>query len=257
MKKMFLLFFLAFSILFAEVKECCGLSKKQISLLQKAYSIAKKYKSNDGHTFEDTIVAIYLVESNAGKHLIGDKYYVTGELKSLYESSLGPGQIKLSTALLVINSFDNLKRKYGQLYHKDYYAFKKYVPIMRKLTYYKSVLNNPIWKKRWAEGKKLKVKAWAEREYKYWLKKIKPYIKYIKKDDIVIDKLLYDEEFSIEISLHYLILNYNVALKRKYYNPWFKSISRYNGGWKNTKYYKRVLKKMKIVRRLKQKGYLK
>jgi len=255
---MFILVILMVSFLFADSKKiCCGLTEKQIKLLQKAHQIAQKYKAVDGHTFEDTIVAVYLVESSAGKHMIGDRYHLTGELKTLYESSLGPGQIKLSTALLVINSFDYLKKKYKNLYHDNYYVYKKYVPIMKKITYYKKILNSPVWKRRWRQGKKLNVKKWAEREYRYWSNKIKPHLIYIKKDDMIVDKLLYDEEFSILISTHYLILNYNEAIKRHYSNPWFCSISRYNGGWKNKTYYKRVVKKMKVVKKLKKSGYLK
>jgi len=255
-KKILFLLFLLFNLGFATDSICCGMDKNQIKLLQKAYKWAKKFKTNDGHSFEDTIVAIYLVESSAGKYLIGDKYHVTGELKTLYESSLGPGQIKLSTALLVIGSFKYLKRKYRYLYHENYYIYKKYIPIMKKITYYKKVLNNPIWKKRWREGKKLKVKKWALKEYKYWRKKIKPYLVYIKKDDMIVDKLLSNKKFSIIISLHYLIMNYNIAIEKHLSNPWFRAISRYNGGWSNKKYYNKVLQKMKIVRKLKKEGYL-
>jgi hypothetical protein len=53
-----------------------------------------------------------------------------------------------------------------------------------------------------------------------------------------------------------LIYNYENAIEKRYRNPWFVTISRYNGGNKNIKYYKRIIKNMKIIRRLKRKGRL-
>lgn len=56
--------------------------------------------------------------------------------------------------------------------------------------------------------------------------------------------------FNVLIGSNYLRLNYNLSLKRGYENPYFKTISRYNGGWYNTGYFKRVMVNMKKIQML-------
>ena len=68
--------------------------------------------------------------------------------------------------------------------------------------------------------------------------------------------LLTNTEFSILIAGRYLKRNYEYALKKGKWNPYYKTISRYNGGWNNTTYYKRVMKRMKHVNRLIAKGII-
>lgn len=89
-----------------------GFTHSQLSLLQQVYTEAKKYKSHNGFSFEKTVCAIYLTESSAGIRVVGDQYTSTGRLKPLYISSLGPGQIKLHTALIILHKYPKLKKKF-------------------------------------------------------------------------------------------------------------------------------------------------
>ncbi|MEA3452208.1 MAG: hypothetical protein U9Q83_09955, partial [Bacteroidota bacterium] len=194
-----------------------------------AFEIGKSVKATDGMTFEHTLVGIVLQESSAGKDLIGDKYedkyyyknwnkeegimenifvkrkhtfieegnryyrykkhylkkvYVLkGQLKSLYDSSLGAFQIKLSTAKIVI---------------------KKNLP-----------------------------------DYHYLLED----------EDLLVKKLLANIKFSAVVAANYLKLMYEEAQRRKKRNPWFKAISRYNGGQNNETYFKLVNKRIRFFKR--------
>jgi len=65
-----------------------------------------------------------------------------------------------------------------------------------------------------------------------------------------------NNQFNILICAHYIRMNYNYALKKKMWNPLFKTISRYNGGWYNKTYYKKVMKDMKQIEKLINKGIL-
>ena len=74
------------------------ITQKQLSVLQKVRDVAKSIPDNHGHTHEDTLSAICLIESEAGLH--------KGNLSS---SSLGVMQINLSTARRLEDKIDKLQ----------------------------------------------------------------------------------------------------------------------------------------------------
>lgn len=257
---MFLLTLILSSLMSREL--ICGLDNRQINLLQNVYQVANKYKAMDGHVFNDTVVAIYLTESDAGKNIIGDKNKLFTGRVSLLDASLGPGQVRLITALEMLDKYnDKFPRQYQYLKHPKYHAYKKFLHYKQKTNYYKRIFNKYS-KKEHKTQRDLRVIKWSLREYRYWKSKYKKYWNnvykaYYRKDIRIMNLLLSDPEFYITVSTLKLIDGYDTALKKKMWNPWFKAISRYNGGWKNKQYYQRVIRKMKIVRCLKRHGYLK
>ena len=63
-------------------------------------------------------------------------------------------------------------------------------------------------------------------------------------DQLLINKLITDVEFSAKIAVNYLIVNYNRAIRNNRLNPWFYSVSKYNGGSNNTKYVNKIKEKL-------------
>lgn len=55
---------------------------------------------------------------------------------------------------------------------------------------------------------------------------------------------------------YYIQMNYNNALTRKMSNPYFRTVSRYNGGWHNKTYYNKVIKAKIIIEDLIKQGKL-
>ena len=72
----------------------------------------------------------------------------------------------------------------------------------------------------------------------------------LKSDAKLVNRLLTDVEFSAKISAHYFIKNYNEALRRNMWNPYFRAVSRHNGGWTNNRYYKHFLKDINKVKKI-------
>lgn len=74
---------------------------------------------------------------------------------------------------------------------------------------------------------------------------------YLLKDDAkLVNRLLTDVKFSAILSAHYFIKNYNEALRRNMWNPYFRAVSRHNGGWTNNRYYRHFLKDIDKVKRI-------
>ena len=74
---------------------------------------------------------------------------------------------------------------------------------------------------------------------------------YLLKDDSkLVNRLLTDVEFSAVIAAHYFITNYNEALRRDMWNPYFRAVSRHNGGWTNKKYYRVFIKDMNRIKKI-------
>jgi len=228
-----------------------ALSDIQKEKIKIAYEIGKTIKASDGMTFGLTLPSIMGQESSWGVINIGDKYDSTGRLKSLYDSSLGNFQIKLSTAKLTILKYSKLRKKYGYLVNKDKSTYKKYEKHYNKLKYYKSILNSEKWNNRAKKGdkKSLRTLNWAKKEYLYHYEFYKKYKKEARKDTLLINKLIYDFEFGAMIGGHYLLSMYEEALKKfGKKEAYWRAVGRYNGGWHNKGYYNRIVKKMKIVK---------
>ena len=251
--------FLLLFLLIFELALGYTLNSQQIKLLRQAYTIANKYKAIDGHRFGDTVCAIYLTESDAGKNIIGDVNKMLKGNNTILDASLGPGQIRLVTALeMMRNHPDMFPKQYLQLAHPDYYAYKKFVYYQHQIYKFRHILR--LYKNK-KGNRAYRVRKWAIRELNYYEYKNSLYWKYYKryyyKDITIVNKLLSDYKFSIIITTAKLIDSYNYAYKHHMWNPWFKTISKYNGGWYNKKYYRRVILNMSIVRDLKQKGIIK
>jgi len=167
----------------------------QQQVLKVAYEEGCKIKAGNQRLCL-TLPTIAYGESSLGIYTVGDKYDSNGRLKSLYDSSLGAFQIKLSTAQKVIMYFPNLRRKYGHLVNPNKTTYKKYAYHYKKYKHYISILNNPIWRKRWKNGRGLKTYRWAKRNFEYQKKELLK-LKYLAYKDIdLINKLLNDYRFS-------------------------------------------------------------
>ena len=121
-----------------------ALDNIQLKVLQDVYKIASKFKAKDGHIFNDTMSAIVLTETSAGKYLIGDNYYPNKKEKYFLLKSLGVGQVKLETAILMIKKYPKIFKKYNYLNHKDPFAFKKYVSYLENIRYFQNILSRYI-----------------------------------------------------------------------------------------------------------------
>ena len=80
--------------------------------------------------------------------------------------------------------------------------------------------------------------SYLTRRYGYMLRNSK----------FLVSALLHDDKFAATITVHYLIMNYEEALDRNMWNPWFKTVSKYNGGWTNLVYVRKVQKDMEFLR---------
>jgi hypothetical protein len=229
-----------------------GLEQSQIDRIKMAYSIGKNIKADDGMTFENTLPSMMGVESTFGIEIIGDKYDNNGKLKSVYESSLGAFQIKLSTAKITIRKYNHLYRKYKHLLYDGKSIYLKYEKNKKKMDYYDSVLKNSKWRKRYDNGevKAIQTFAWATREYNKHVKIHNSLLKKARKDTRLINKLLTDVRFGAEIGGHYLLMQYNYVISKGWSKPYKRAVGRYNGGWNNMKYANKVLRKMKLVKRI-------
>ena len=230
-----------------------GLSDIQKDKIKISYKIGKSIKAKDGMTFENTLPSIMGQESSWGSVNIGDRFSETGRLKSLYDSSLGNFQIKLSTAKITINMYPKLKKKYGYLVNNGKSTYKEYQKYKKKLNYYKNIINSKVWNKRISKRNKkaIKIMKWAKKEflhnYSIWIK----YKKQAKQDVKLINKLMYDFKFGALISGYYLKHCYEMSLKRfNKSETYWKAIGRYNGGWNNRTYYKKIMKRMKTVKKI-------
>jgi len=70
------------------------MTPNQLYVLQTVRDVAKSIPDKNGKTYENTLSAICLTESSAGKEIIGD----FRNKKSITKASLGPMQIQVATA---------------------------------------------------------------------------------------------------------------------------------------------------------------
>lgn len=205
-------------------------NKIQQYILITSYKVGKKYKTSDNITFGKTVASIALQESTAGKMLIGDKY----EDKYYYIHYENGIKNKI-----FIEKEDLLKDKNGY-----YFNFNNNKNYRKKIYILKGQLK-PLY------DSSLGVFQIKPSTAEIMINKYFPEYKYLLNDkNKLIQKLLSDVEFSANIASSYLIYCYEEAKNRKMWNPYFKTISRYNGGWKNSNYYNNVLKKMKYLEKL-------
>ncbi len=80
------------------------MSPKQLHVLQTVRDVAKNIPDKNGKTYENTLSAICITESSAGKNTIGDFH----NKKSITKASLGPMQVRVATARHVSQSVKKL-----------------------------------------------------------------------------------------------------------------------------------------------------
>jgi len=92
-----------------------------------------------------------------------------------------------------------------------------------------------------------------------WMGKVIPEVSWVNSltDRQIATKLAHNVQFACLFAGYYVQYNYNQAMKRHMTKPYFRTISRYNGGWNNKGYYSRVMKNMKLIKKLVRKGKLK
>ena len=192
-----------------------GLTAEQINKITMASSIGKSIIAKDGMSFETALPSIMGQESSWGVFVIGDKWDANGKLKSVYMSSLGNFQIKLSTAKLTIKKYPRLYNKYKHLIYEGKSIYTKYEQHQKryeilkarvgkgynhyvdnqadsirqskdykKIKYYKNIIENPKWIKRVAEGKPRAIRTmkWAKKELIYHEAKYKILVKVFEKN---------------------------------------------------------------------------
>jgi len=71
-----------------------SMTPKQLHVLQTVRDVAKTIPDKNGKTYENTISAICITESDAGENTIGDYKHK----KSFTKASLGPMQVRVATA---------------------------------------------------------------------------------------------------------------------------------------------------------------
>lgn len=180
-----------------------GLTEEQILKVQIGYNVGKKIVASNGESFEKTIPSILGQESSWGEYVIGDTHDKNKKLKSVYESSLGNYQIKLSTAKLTIRKYPHLYKKYGHLLYEGdsiYLEYEKNLKLLnrykklteggkkhfqknslkilenskhaKKIKYYTGIINSPTWIKRFEakQPKAIQTMDWAKRRLDYHTK---------------------------------------------------------------------------------------
>jgi hypothetical protein len=81
------------------------MTQKQLHVLQTVRDVAKNIHDKNGKTYENTVSAICITESSAGKNTIGD----FNKKKSITKASLGAMQMRVSTARHVSQFVPSLK----------------------------------------------------------------------------------------------------------------------------------------------------
>ena len=95
-------FFLLFTFLTIQV---FALSPEQLKVLQTVRDVARTVPDYKGETYENTLAAICLTESSAGKNIIGD--FKKGVI--ITKASLGVMQIQVATARFLSKRVEELR----------------------------------------------------------------------------------------------------------------------------------------------------
>lgn len=235
------------------------LTDEQLKNTKTVYKIGKNIVAPNGMTFGYSLAGMLAQESSWGTISVGDRYDRNGRLKSLYDSSLGSLQVKLSTAKLTIKSYPKLMKKYGYMLNQGKSTYKEYALHKKMVEKYYKILNNPIWIKRLNQGelKAIKTMKWANKEYNKHRNSLKINKKQSMKDTILINALINNLNVNAEIAGYYLLSMYIEAIKKGYVEPLKQAIGRYNGGWNNTRYFSKVKNKKRIIKKLLKQGKLK
>lgn len=254
-KKIYLSIILLTTMAFGSAK--LDLTNEQIQKIQDVYDIGKKIKARNGISFEKTLVGIMAQESSWGIANIGDNYE-NGKPKSLYMSSLGNFQIKLSTAKLTIRQYPHLMQKYSHLLYDGHSIYLEYEKNKAKLDYIKSELIKAIKNDQRVlatSTQNSKIRKLSA-EYATLMKTHNQLSAKAEKDIQLMDKLLNDHKFGAELAGYYLVFLYDDMLNKGWSQPYLRSIGRYNGGLYNWDYANKVMYKIDKFSALLKKGYI-
>lgn len=197
------------------------LSDKQEEVRNVAYKVAKENCLED-ICFTKTLQAISWQESSFGKNLIGDD---RGEIYYFKDKGQDILVKKKETFL-----DDGIRYTYFQPF-KNRYIKKVYSRIE-----FKPINDSSLG----AFQIKMTTAQRVIRE-----RKLIKYDFLLLNDKQLINSLLNDVEFSAEIAVNYLIMNYEVAKKRGHERPWRYAVSKYNGGSNNIRYINKISDKIK------------
>jgi len=150
-----------------------AVSEAQLKTLQTVRDVARHIPDSHGETYENTLSAICLTESSAGRDLIGDFKKKT----SITKASLGAMQIQVATV--------------------------KYV------------------------AKRVKSLSWL----------------IDRTDAYIANQLVTNLKLSVRIAAHYLVI------LKEHRGAYFNVVSGYNGGYTNHRYFTKVMKNMKLIKK--------
>jgi len=94
-----------FSLLLLITLQVFALTPEQLKVLQTVRDVARTIPDHKGETYENTLAAICLTESSAGKNIIGD--FKKGII--ITKASLGTMQIQVATARYIAKRVETLK----------------------------------------------------------------------------------------------------------------------------------------------------
>ena len=237
MKKIILILIITISVY--------GYSEAQLENLNRIYNIGLQMKKKTGMSFEKTLCAIALTESSAGVNIIGDQY-TSSNIVLLVDSSLGIMQERLVMIKELLKKDAYIKKYYRQ-YYTPWADTLAYMKIRRKITKLQDKLKY--------EKLRINKKILAKQIYNLNLEFSK-YHTAVNKDLAIMGRVLVDTKFSVILAHQYLSRIYNIAKKGNMWNPYFKAVSKYNGGWKNVKYFRKVNTNIKEINKLIKKGLL-
>lgn len=219
------------------MKEYKAINKEQLSNLQVVYTEAQKYKASDGKKFHLEISGIFAGELSYGTNkdgLIGDR---GKETLYYYLHYTNKKEDKDIPKRIFIEKKDTITKD-----NKRYFLYKgKY----EKKVYEIEGDLKPIVKS--SLGPLQIQPDTAIHTIKKFKSLKNKYQNLLHNKLLLANKLLYDLKFSTEIAVHYLILHYEIALKKKIKDPRFYCISKYNGGSENYRYYNKTEARIKVI----------
>jgi len=189
-------------------------------------SIAKDIKTSTGITFEQALCGMLELESNNGKVLMGDaynyKYYIIKNKKKIFIKSSDVQLIKGTRITVYKSKSYNVRMMYD-------------VTRPKKITDVKYGLFHM--------GIEEAKQAIISNDNLY-----NKYKDVIENNTALIMLLLTNVNFNIKVAACSLVSNYEIAKKRRMWNPYIKAISRHNGGWFNYRYVNHVTRIRKRIK---------
>jgi hypothetical protein len=202
-----------------------SLTDEQYKTAVNILDVASKIKASDGMTFENAMLGMFQNESMRGEEKIGDLYkykYIVRETGV----KVHPRYVKTTPA----------GHRYI-VYKGNVYGIK--MVYDRKRPNETTRVARGLFHMRLDTAKGLIRRTEELKKFRFLLRN----------DDRLATMLVANDVFAIKLAAYYLVQHYEVAKRRNYWNPYFKAISRYNGGWYNKTYYRSVKKAEKQIKK--------